>query len=89
MLFAQCFLQRRMPGVPRKAPSLYLRPWLQCVCATWAMACSFTRISDHRHHPHDVLAGFVLGLAFAGIAVRRLLLCRTGTSKIYFCVIFH
>jgi phosphatidate phosphatase len=31
----------------------------------WAMVCSFTRITDHRHHWWDVLAGFMLGAIMA------------------------
>ncbi|XP_063239393.1 phospholipid phosphatase 3-like isoform X2 [Bacillus rossius redtenbacheri] len=57
-LFMMSFLQRR---VPRPGPCLLL-PWLHCVCLVWAMLCSFSRITDHRHHWWDVLAGGVMGV---------------------------
>lgn len=68
-VFAQCFLQRRMPGVPRKSPSQYLKPWLQCACITWALLCALSRINDHRHHPHDVMAGSIFGAVFGLVSV--------------------
>jgi hypothetical protein len=60
----QWFIQRRVPNI-----TFLLVPWLQCLCLMWAMICSFTRITDHRHHWWDVLAGFVLGAFMAVFTV--------------------
>jgi RsiW-degrading membrane proteinase PrsW (M82 family) len=57
----QWFIQYRVP----KNTTFLLVPWLQCFCLMWAMVCSFTRITDHRHHWWDVLAGFLLGAVMA------------------------
>ncbi|XP_059473457.1 phospholipid phosphatase 3-like isoform X2 [Neocloeon triangulifer] len=69
-MFLICFLQRRMTGVPRNSPSQYLKPWLQCVCLTWALLCALSRINDHRHHPHDVIAGSIFGAIFGLVTAR-------------------
>lgn len=57
----QSFIQRKVPN----NVTFLLVPWLQCLCLLWAMICSFSRITDHRHHWWDVLAGFVLGAIMA------------------------
>lgn len=59
--FMMWFIQRRVPN----QVTFLLVPWLQCLCLTWAMLCSFTRITDHRHHWWDVLAGFIIGAIMA------------------------
>ncbi|CAB3379120.1 Hypothetical predicted protein [Cloeon dipterum] len=68
--FLICFLQRRMAGLPRKSPSQFLKPWLQCICMTWALLCALSRVNDHRHHAHDVIAGSILGAIFGMITAR-------------------
>ncbi|KAG8292696.1 hypothetical protein J6590_033114 [Homalodisca vitripennis] len=35
--------------------------WLQLALLIWMLTCSITRVTDHRHHWWDVLAGCVLG----------------------------
>ncbi|XP_060868531.1 phospholipid phosphatase 1-like isoform X1 [Metopolophium dirhodum] len=45
-----------------KSRSLLLMPVLQAMCMLWAMFCSLTRITDHRHHWWDVLAGSIIGI---------------------------
>jgi len=45
-----------------KSRSMLLMPVLQALCILWAMFCSLTRITDHRHHWWDVLAGSVIGI---------------------------
>jgi RsiW-degrading membrane proteinase PrsW (M82 family) len=57
----QWFIQHRVS----KNATFLLVPWLQCLCLMWAMICSFTRITDHRHHWWDVLAGFLIGAIMA------------------------
>lgn len=61
----QWFIQSRIPS----NTTFLLVPWLQCLCLMWAMLCSFTRITDHRHHWWDVLAGFILGAIMAVFTV--------------------
>ncbi|XP_050440397.1 phospholipid phosphatase 3-like isoform X2 [Adelges cooleyi] len=46
-----------------KTGSLLLVPVLQAVCMLWAIFCSLTRITDHRHHWWDVLAGSIIGIS--------------------------
>ncbi|XP_050543735.1 phospholipid phosphatase 3-like isoform X2 [Daktulosphaira vitifoliae] len=46
-----------------KIGSLLLVPVLQSICILWAIFCSLTRISDHRHHWWDVLAGSIIGIS--------------------------
>ncbi|KAJ9585411.1 hypothetical protein L9F63_002794 [Diploptera punctata] len=60
------FIQRKVPH----NVTFTLVPWLQCICLMWAMVCSFTRISDHRHHWWDVLAGFIIGAIAAVFTVK-------------------
>ncbi|XP_011697711.1 PREDICTED: lipid phosphate phosphohydrolase 1-like isoform X2 [Wasmannia auropunctata] len=58
-IFLVWYLQNRLPN-----RTLFLKPWLQCLLAMWAVTCSMTRVGDNRHHWWDVLAGDVLGLLF-------------------------
>lgn len=65
-LFVMVFLRRRMlPNV-----TLLLVPWLQGLFLLWALTCSLTRITDHRHHWWDVMAGAVVGVASALYTIR-------------------
>ncbi|XP_025162736.1 phospholipid phosphatase 1 isoform X6 [Harpegnathos saltator] len=52
----------------------FLKPWLQCLTCVWAVTCSVTRVSDHRHHWWDVTAGAILGILFGLYLV--ITLCR-------------
>lgn len=65
-IFMMWFIQSRIPS----NTTFLLVPWLQCLCLMWAMLCSFTRITDHRHHWWDVLAGFILGAIMAVFTVK-------------------
>ncbi|XP_049778590.1 phospholipid phosphatase 1-like isoform X1 [Schistocerca cancellata] len=65
-VFTMWFVQCRVPG----DITYLLVPWLQCLCLTWALLCSLTRITDHRHHWWDVLGGFVLGFGLAVFTVK-------------------
>lgn len=38
---------------------------LQFFCIFWALLCSLSRITDHRHHWWDVLSGGILGISVA------------------------
>nr|CAD7202107.1 unnamed protein product [Timema douglasi] len=65
-LFLMWFTQRRVPY----NTTYLLVPWIQCMCVVWAMLCSFSRITDNRHHWWDVLAGSILGVIVAISTVR-------------------
>lgn len=58
-IFIVWYLQNRLPN-----RTLLLKPWLQCLASMWAVTCSLTRVSDHRHHWWDVLAGILFGIMF-------------------------
>lgn len=53
-----------------KTNSHFLTSFLQLVCIGWALLCSLTRITDHRHHWWDVLTGSILGVAVAAYFIR-------------------
>ena len=42
----------------------------------YAVVVSISRVTDNKHHPTDVLAGAVLGLTIASLA-----LCRLGLAS--------
>ncbi|XP_076639045.1 phospholipid phosphatase 1 isoform X1 [Colletes latitarsis] len=63
-VFIMWYLQNRLPN-----RTFLIKPWLQCVVCLWTVVCSLTRISDHRHHWWDVLAGIILGFAFSVLTV--------------------
>lgn len=60
----QFFFQRRLPS-----KGYLIVPWLQCLFLFWGMVCSLTRITDHRHHWWDVLAGSACGVIVAVFTV--------------------
>lgn len=60
-LFLIWYLQCRIP----KLQTLFLIPFLQSLLMAWTCLCSLSRITDHRHHWYDVLAGALLGAIFA------------------------
>ena len=70
--------------------------WALQLGISWAIAGS--RIVDNKHHPSDVVAGFVLGASVAVIFLLRSIpcarcapkrscnmLCRTSSSKPAYC----
>ncbi|CAG5015080.1 unnamed protein product [Parnassius apollo] len=59
-LFMAWYLQRRAFDWSHR--TVFLVPVLQLICITYAVVCSLTRISDHRHHWWDVLTGSVVGI---------------------------
>lgn len=65
-LFIMIFLRRRM----LRDVTLLLVPWLQGLFLLWTLTCSLTRITDHRHHWWDVLAGSLLGVFSALYTIR-------------------
>ncbi|KAK3927145.1 Phospholipid phosphatase 1 [Frankliniella fusca] len=67
-LYVMIFLRRRM----LRDVTLLLVPWLQGLFLLWALVCSLTRITDHRHHWWDVMAGSVVGVASAFYTVSTL-----------------
>uniref|UniRef100_A0A1B6DGX1 Phosphatidic acid phosphatase type 2/haloperoxidase domain-containing protein n=1 Tax=Clastoptera arizonana TaxID=38151 RepID=A0A1B6DGX1_9HEMI len=69
-IFTAWFLSRRMCGV-----SQILVTGLQVLCLSWAVVCSFTRITDNRHHWWDVLAGSALGLSIGIYTVDHFCCC--------------
>lgn len=60
-LFLIWFLQCRIPQLR----SLFLIPLIQSMLMIWTSFCCISRITDHRHHPHDVIGGVFLGFVFA------------------------
>lgn len=53
--------------------SLLLGPWLQLLSLLLAAFASLSRISDHRHHPVDVLAGATVGVVIGLLAAFSIL----------------
>ena len=53
--------------------SLLLAPWLQLFSLLLAAFASLSRISDHRHHPVDVLAGATVGVVIGLVAAFSIL----------------
>uniref|UniRef100_A0A1Y9IUJ3 Phosphatidic acid phosphatase type 2/haloperoxidase domain-containing protein n=1 Tax=Anopheles minimus TaxID=112268 RepID=A0A1Y9IUJ3_9DIPT len=56
-IFLIWYLEKRVP----RLRTLFTIPLLQMVLMCWAVFCSLSRITDHRHHWWDVLAGTVAG----------------------------
>ncbi|XP_046630468.1 phospholipid phosphatase 1-like isoform X1 [Neodiprion virginianus] len=54
------YLQKRLPN---RALTTLFKPWMQCLVLCWGIVCCMTRLSDHRHHWWDVLAGIIMGIA--------------------------
>ncbi|XP_063540684.1 phospholipid phosphatase 2-like isoform X1 [Cydia strobilella] len=71
-LFLAWYLQRR--AFSWHSRSVLIVPLVQAVCLGYAAVCSLTRVSDHRHHWYDVLAGASMGLLSALYTV--LVLCK-------------
>ena len=46
---------------------------------------AITRVTDHRHHGTDVLAGAILGTVIAIIAVRNSSM--SGKTDVFLCVV--
>lgn len=63
--FKPRYLQMRSPRIR----SRLLIPTIQCVFLLFACLCSLSRITDHRHHWWDVLAGAKIGILFASLTV--------------------
>ncbi|XP_041984692.1 phospholipid phosphatase 2-like isoform X2 [Aricia agestis] len=59
-LFLAWYLQRRAFSWHNRS-SLAV-PLLQILCIIYAVVCPLTRITDHRHHWWDVLAGSLMGI---------------------------
>jgi len=53
--------------------SLLIAPWLQLLSLLLAAFASLSRISDHRHHPIDVLAGATVGIVIGLLAAFSIL----------------
>ena len=49
---------------------------MQVLTVVYAVVVSISRVTDNKHHPTDVLAGAVLGLTIAALA-----LCRLGQAN--------
>jgi hypothetical protein len=43
------------------------------LCVLYAIFTAISRITDHKHHPTDVMAGAVLGSVLAAATVHRIL----------------
>merc|ERR1712083_1031093 len=60
--FAAAFVMVYVSKRVASSQSLLLGPWLQLLSLLLAAFASLSRISDHRHHPIDVLAGATVGI---------------------------
>jgi hypothetical protein len=49
------------------------------LCVLYAIFTAISRITDHKHHPTDVMAGAVLGSVLAAATVHRILVA-CGTA---------
>ncbi|XP_076267269.1 phospholipid phosphatase 1-like isoform X2 [Rhynchophorus ferrugineus] len=56
-IFCSYLLQTRLSCIAGQI----CRMFTICLCITWCMICSLTRITDRRHHWWDVAAGMLLG----------------------------
>jgi len=68
-VFVMVYVGRRVST----SHSLLLGPWLQLVSLLLAAFASLSRISDHRHHPVDVLAGATIGVLIGLLAAFSIL----------------
>lgn len=59
------YVQARMPSTRTKL----LLPTVQAIFLLWALLCAVSRITDHRHHWWDVLAGSIFGTISAILTV--------------------
>lgn len=72
MVYCALFLQWRL----QRAPPLP-RGVAQALLLIYAVACCVSRVTDHKHHPGDVLAGAALG---SGLALAALCWCTAGPA---------
>ncbi|KAM7538947.1 hypothetical protein Aperf_G00000052424 [Anoplocephala perfoliata] len=66
-VFISVYLYYRMPHIPVAS---VLQAFLQVAAITAAFYVGLTRVTDNKHHPHDVLAGFLIGAVVAIFCVR-------------------
>ena len=61
--------------------SKLIGPWLQLVAFLLAAIASLSRISDHRHHPVDVLAGAIVGVGVGLLTAISILSKRSSETE--------
>ena len=61
--------------------SKLIGPWLQLVAFLLAAIASLSRISDHRHHPVDVLAGAIVGVGVGLLTAISVLSKRSSETE--------
>lgn len=66
-IFTSYIIHSKMPTINT---GYMMKPFLICVCITWSLLCSLSRITDRRHHWWDVLIGSILGITFALYSIR-------------------
>ncbi|XP_050352666.1 phospholipid phosphatase 2-like isoform X2 [Nymphalis io] len=71
-LFLAWYLQRRAFSWHNR--TVLLVPLVQILCMIYAVVCPLTRITDHRHHWWDVLAGAIVGIF--SVVYTVLVLCK-------------
>ncbi|TPP62084.1 Lipid phosphate phosphohydrolase 2 [Fasciola gigantica] len=57
IVFAVLYLQSRL----RLKPTPLVRPLIQAILISTCLYIGYTRVTDFKHHPTDVLGGFILG----------------------------
>ncbi|KAJ8298723.1 hypothetical protein KUTeg_022783, partial [Tegillarca granosa] len=60
MMLVIFYVQERYINRYRYQNLIY--PTIQALCVYWAAYASITRVRDHKHHPHDVIAGGLIAL---------------------------
>ena len=69
MMYVFSYLQLYSEDRLRHRIRPLLRLTLHAGLVTWAVYCSLSRVTDHAHHPSDVIAGVVIGGVIAVVAV--------------------
>ncbi|XP_056639598.1 phospholipid phosphatase 2-like [Diorhabda sublineata] len=66
-IFTSYIIHSKMPVVNA---GYITKQFFICICITWSLLCSLSRITDRRHHWWDVLIGSILGIGIAFYSIR-------------------
>ena len=56
--------------------------FVQVIFGYAAFYCGLTRVSDFKHHPTDVLAGFVIGITIGALIQYSVMKCKKGNHEL-------